>query len=211
MSDKDDHLEKLHDQTHKPADKSHLGCLTRHEAYKGKAWPDCNYRKNAHDFAIANHSDVYNVPSLRSPRRWLEHTLGYLEPVLFAASSPKAGQVRKQSPISPLASAGAWNLTHTIADTTYNPKGESNFHHEDFPYFHNTHHIFSCDELYRAFTFPELQILVASKYNINRNPNVIILPKQKCVAWALKLPAHCPDCACGVGQGIGLLNPAESL
>jgi hypothetical protein len=193
MSTKDDHLEELKELTHKKADKAKLGCLTRHEAYKGKAWPDCNYRKNAHDYAIANHTNVYDVPSGRSPVRWLEFTLGFLEPVKFAASSPQAGQVRKATPLSPLAHPNAWNLTFTIADATYNPKGESNFHHEDFPYFHNTHHIYSCDELYRAFTFAELQILVTAKYNINRNPNVIILPKQKCVAWALKLPAHCPD------------------
>jgi hypothetical protein len=86
-----------------------------------------------------------------------------------------------------------WDLSHTISHKTYNPKGKANFHDEDVPYFHNSHHILSCDELYQGFTFDELQILVTADYNINRDPNVIILPKQKCVGWALKLPAHCPD------------------
>ena len=191
MSEKDDHLEALHGLTHLKANKDCVGCLARHQDYKDKAWPDCNYRKKAHEYSIANDSDVYNVPSLRSPERWLKHTLGYLEPVSYASShKTKAGQVRKPTPLS---QRGCWDLQHTISDTSYNKSGSANFHHEDMPYFHNTHHIFACDEVYRAFTFDELQILVTAKYNINREPNVIILPKQKCVAWALKLPAHCPD------------------
>ncbi|MBL8727018.1 MAG: AHH domain-containing protein [Planctomycetes bacterium] len=194
MPTKDDHLEELHGLTHKAADKAKVGCLTRHEGtYKSGAWPDCNYRKNAHLYSLANERDVYDVPSLRSPRRWLEFALDYLEPVRFADSSPKAGQVRKPQPLSPLTADHCWDLTHTIADNAFNPKSAANFHDDSIPYFHNTHHIFACDEIYRAFSTKELRILVLCKYNINRDPNAMILPKQRCVAWALKLPAHCPD------------------
>lgn len=193
MSNKEDHLADLRELTHKPADKARLGCLSRHVNYANNAWPDCNYRRNAHDFSIANEREVYDVPSLRSPRRWLEFALEYLEPVRFADANEKAGQVRKAQPLSPLTHDHCWDLVHTIDDAVFNPKKAANFHDESIPYFHNTHHIFACDEVYRAFSTKELRILVLSKYNINRNPNAIILPKQRCVAWALKLPAHCPD------------------
>ena len=194
MTDKEDHLSELHGLTHKSADKARLGCLTRHEGtYSSGAWPDCNYRKNAHQYSIANETDVYDVPNPRSPQRWLEFALEYLEPVRFAGSSDKAGQIRKAQPLSPLTSAHCWDLGHTIADPTFNKKKVANFHDESIPYFHNTHHIFACDEIYRAFSTKELRILALSKYNINRDPNAMILPKQRCVAWALKLPVHCPD------------------
>ncbi len=197
MSQKEQHLEALQDLNHTKAKKARLGCVAPHEAkYDSGAWPDCNYRKNAHQYSIGNDTDIYNVPTLRSPVRWLEFALQHLEPILYSQDSKNKamrGQVRRAGPPSPLDDQGCWDLLHTIADPTYNALGSANFHDERVPYSHNTHHVFACDEIYRAFTYQELEILVLAEYNINRVPNLIILPTQRCVAWALKLPVHCPD------------------
>ncbi len=195
MSNKEEHLEELRGLTHTDDKKDHLGCISRHVDFKNKKWTDCNYRKNALDYSIANETSIYNVPNLRSSQRWLDFTLEYLEPMLYASSNKtKAGKVRYPNAICPVSFPKSWDLDHKISDTLYNPDGDSNFHVEKMPYVHQTHHIIACDEIYRAFTEVERRILVTSEYNINRKgPNVMILPKQRCIAWALKLPVHCPD------------------
>lgn len=191
MSAKDDHLAKLKEIWHKKEnrDLAQIGCLERHVDYGATHWKDCNYRKQAHEYSIANDTLVYNVPSMRSSERWLEFTLGYLD------MPPNRGANLKKVPLSPL-DAGqehCWDLVHTISDSDYNPNGNANFTEWSYPYLHNTHHIFACAEVYGAFTEAELETLITAKYNVNRLPNLIILPVQRCIAWAIKLPAHCPD------------------
>jgi hypothetical protein len=210
MSAKDDHLSELKSLTHDAAKKDRLGCIGRHETdYKSKKWPDCNYRKNAEQYSIGNETHVYNIPSFRTPESWIRFTMRWLSPVLFAQSNKtRAGKVKFAMPLAPVAAfrktvrpgddkddpkLHCWDLSHRISDTSYNKKGITNYQGDNMPYWNQVHHIISCDEIYRAFDFDELRLLVLAEYNINRSPNAIILPQQECVAYTLQIPAHCPD------------------
>jgi hypothetical protein len=75
----------------------------------------------------------------------------------------------------------AWDLTRG-----------TNFQDWKIPYWHNTHHVIACGEITQAFNEDERRILLRTRWNINDNPNVIILPKQFAVARILKLPTHVP-------------------
>ena len=195
--EKKDHLAALRKSTHNSDDKDHLGCVARHEtSYDSETWPDCNYRKNAENWSKSNEQYIYNVPSFRTPESWIRLTYRWVEPLLFSASNKdKAGQVRMETPLSPIAeeTRHCWDFDHTIDDQGYNPKGETNYQGMLMPFWNNAHHIIACDEIYQAFEPDELEILVLAKYNINRHDNVILLPNQESVAYTMQLPAHCPD------------------
>src|SRR5574342_690158 len=164
------------------------GCLWRHfEDYEIKKYPRCSYRKNAHDHSKAAEGFIYAVPSFRSPERWVQAWLDRLEPTMTKARPATGSKPAKPSkeiagtrPADPM--KGEWALS----------RGD-NFKDWKKPFWHNTHHVIACGEIMEAFPLvKEQKLLVATKWNINEMPNVLILPKQYAVARILKLPTHVP-------------------
>lgn len=169
-----EHLVDWDENEHKKKPKD-TGCIWRHADYKTKKFPRCNYRKNAHDYSKASEPHIYNVPSFRSPRRWVQVWLENLGPTYTKAGT----EIEGTSPPPP--KNGEWDL------------GKSgNFQDWKKPYWHNTHHCIACGEILESFNESETKLLLTTKWNINEMPNVIILPKQYVVARILKLPTHVP-------------------
>ncbi|MBU8897876.1 AHH domain-containing protein [Corallococcus sp. M34] len=174
MSSKD-HLVDWKENEHKTSPTT-TGCLWRHVDYGAKDFPRCNYRKNAHDYSKAAEKNIYNIPNFRSPERWVNIWLDRLGPTL----TKRGTAVAKSHPSTP--ASGAWDID----------RGD-NFTEWKTPYWHNTHHVIACGEIQEAFPdATEQAIILASRWNINEMPNVIILPKQYTVARILKLPTHVP-------------------
>ncbi|NVJ13517.1 AHH domain-containing protein [Myxococcus sp. AM010] len=170
-----EHLADWVENEHKTSPKT-TGCLWRHADYNAKEFPRCDYRKNAHDYSKASESHIYNIPSFRSPERWIQTWADRLGPTYT-----KRGTVVANSHASAPA-AGAWDLDRG-----------ANFTEWKTPYWHNTHHVIACGEIKAAFPDDEeRRLLLATRWNINEMPNVIILPKQYTVARMLKLPTHVP-------------------
>ena len=175
MADKE-HLADWVENEHKTAPAA-TGCLWRHVDYKNKKFPRCNYRKNAHDYSKMAEKHIYDIPNMRSPERWVRVWVEDLGPTIRKSGDPEPGS----HPSSPLAD-GAWDLDQG-----------SNFQDWKKPYWHNTHHVIACGELEAAFPDEaERRLILATRWNINEMPNVVILPKQYVVARILKLPTHVP-------------------
>jgi len=176
-----EHLSPWVEDEHKTAPKA-CGCIWRHEEYDSKKHPRCNYRKNAHLYSIANEPHVYNVPSFRSPERWVDVWLDRLGQTVYE----KSQKVEPGSaPVVLAQTNGVWNHAWDLT------RG-MNFQNWKIPYWHNTHHVIACGEITEAFNEDERRLLLKTRWNVNDNPNVIILPKQFAVARVLKLPTHVP-------------------
>jgi hypothetical protein len=178
--EKDEHMPDWADQAH-AKDPKGTGCFWRHVDYKNKKYPRCNYRKNAHDYSKASEAHIYNVPTLRSPQRWVDAWLEDIKPTLTKPTPTEAGKVRAgseaQQPLN-----GAWDLGRGKNFTTWM-----------MPWWHNTHHVIACGEFSTVFSKEDEQkLILATKWNINEMPNVIILPKQFVIARILKVPTHVP-------------------
>ena len=188
-----DHLSSVEKNDHKNNPKE-TGCIKKHANYTNQKYPRCNYRKNAHDYSIANEPHIYNIPSFRSPERWVNVWKSELRPAYYVGTDTPREGTQATSPDN-----GAWHLS----------KGK-NFTEDKTPYWHNTHHCISCGEILENFDSDEIRLLIATHWNINEKENVIILPKQFVVARMLKLPTHVPpqgqqqhkDYSSEIGKGL---------
>ncbi|MFE8603865.1 hypothetical protein [Archangium violaceum] len=190
-SKSNEHLVDWEENEHKTLPKE-TGCLWRHEEYAGTKWPRCNYRKNAHDHSKLEETGIYDIPTIRSPERWVQIWLEELGPSMQKVkgddgkplTNADGSFVKTETPGSRPASPdnGGWHLDKT-----------GNFVKDKVPYWHNTHHVIACGEITQVFPDErEQRLLLKSRWNINEMPNVIILPKQETVARILKLPTHVP-------------------
>jgi hypothetical protein len=180
MSDDNEHLTPWTENEHESAP-TQCGCLWRHEDYKGKKFPRCNYRKNAHEYSKGAEQHIYNVPTFRSPERWVEVWLDALGAHVYKRSK----KLEKDSAPAGLKTNGVW--THG-----WDLDHGNNFKEWKDPYWHNTHHVIACGEVEASFTEAERKLLLKTRWNVHEIPNVIILPKQWAVARILKLPTHVP-------------------
>ncbi len=170
---KSKHLVKWKENEHQTKPKE-AGCLWRHADYDDKKYPRCNYRKIAHEYSTANEPHIYNVPNFRSGEVTVRFWSKYLGPVVSKGGKPLAAR-----PADPVGTA--WHLGTP-----------PNFKTDKRPYWHNTHHCIACGEITNAFSVAERKLILATRWNINEMPNVIILPKQDTVATILRLPTHVP-------------------
>ncbi|WP_395844346.1 hypothetical protein [Cystobacter fuscus] len=170
-----EHLVDWKENEHKSNPKS-TGCLWRHADYGSKEFPRCDYRKNAHDYSKVAELYIYNIPSIRTPESWVRVWVDHLGPTFT-----KRGTIVERSH-APDPLTGAWDINRP-----------GNFTEWKTPYWHNTHHVIACGEIKAAFPDDDEQrIILASRWNINEMPNIIILPKQYTVARILRLPTHVP-------------------
>lgn len=67
----------------------------------------------------------------------------------------------------------------------------SNYKNSYWPWPNEAHHIIPVLEgLHKRFELDELRLLLEAKYNVNRGPNIIILPCRKRLATLYELPSH---------------------
>lgn len=173
MAELDKHLVKKLTSHGDP--KSGKGCVTKCE---GSEWKDHHgsYRKNGYDHIVgdAARKKIYErnftvkANKDRLPARVREKPLG----------DPLKG--RDRLPADPRKNADAWKF-----------KGE-NYKKGYLPFNHNYHHILPWDVLKGTMTYPEVDAIQLSTYNINDGLNLIILPESVPYATALGLWTH-PD------------------
>lgn len=179
----DNHLTKKElAQLHKPG-----ACVVRHQPRtEGHL---CSHQWQARVKAESD-SKLYNFPAYESlcGRGFMEASVRRTEKGVFPwgyAEEAKGGFRRKR----PTRQGKEWDLGV-----------DNNFNHFIKPYWHNAHHIIPNGSLKAAITktaeaderLPRLIVggLFKAKYNLNDKVNMVILPMEKVVARALKLPRH---------------------
>ena len=191
LGKENEHLVDWKENEHKTSPKE-TGCLWRHADYGEKRFPRCDYRKNAHDYSKVAEKYIYNIPNFRSSERWVEVWLDRLGPSMKKKRDAK-GRALKNPDGSPSLEPMDDTRPAAPANGGWNLDRGKNFMDWKLPYWHNTHHVIACGEIKEVFPSElEQQIIVATRWNINEMPNVIILPKQYTVARILKLPTHVP-------------------
>lgn len=77
-------------------------------------------------------------------------------------------------------------------------KGASEGYGAWFPYFHNHHHLIPQGAFHQhvigndSNSRRRLDIVLASRWNINREDNLVMLPQEVYISEIVGLPAHCP-------------------
>ena len=159
------------------------GCVVRHERAQNA---ECKYRINGYNITQSARSKDYNAPH----RYAAEHVVDLKRK---RVKRPGGGyhlsptQNKAGGPVDP----GIWNIG---ANGNFVPReqGGRGFH---YPYLHNWHHLIANDRLSRALYDGEaglnlLLLLMAAKYNLNGEQNIVLLPQQESVGRIIKWPIH---------------------
>jgi hypothetical protein len=187
MSDLDQHVAALAKSTYHEDG----ACVCRHDSNRK---PGCNYARNGFDVTKASRRPDYNSPT-RFPASKADAVAQELRVV-----GKKHKQVSSPypQPAEPGRAESLWNVGAKADGKNENFKPRGVGYH--YPYLHNWHHMIANAMLVKHLVLknkPEpyilLEVLMAGKYNINGERNIVLLPQQRRVGEVIRWPIHPGD------------------
>jgi len=185
-SDAEKHIEQVaRSEWHKQG-----GCVSRHDTNQ-ESW--CKYAENGYKATEGRRRRLYNAPfrfdAALADEVDQERRKTSAGKVVLSPLAPSAGSTSQQG-------GSHWNAGAQARAGCDNFKPRSmggvGAH---YPYLHNWHHLIP-NQLLVEMLYDErlgyklLEVLLAAKYNLNDQKNVVLLPNQARVAAVVKWPNH---------------------